>query len=100
MPVVFLSPPCPGEEIKKVSNALICTLRSVLNLRSTLGQQQSFYHHTFSPNNVSGGKTLENGSLLLENVSDAAEASYFCEVSNGVGVDLSAVAYLNVQGTR
>lgn len=43
-------------------------------------------------------RLLPNGSLLIESVAQEDEGHYMCEASNGIGVGLSAVVHLTVQG--
>lgn len=41
---------------------------------------------------------LENGSLVIAEVTSQDQGHYLCEASNGVGPALSVVAYLEVNG--
>ena len=41
---------------------------------------------------------LANGSLLVHDVGAEDKGNYLCQASNGVGADLSKVAFLTVHG--
>jgi hypothetical protein len=56
------------------------------------GQYQEVLGHQLA-------RLLPNGSLLIEAVAQEDEGHYMCEASNGIGVGLSAVVQLTVQGT-
>jgi Down syndrome cell adhesion protein 1 len=41
---------------------------------------------------------IEDGTLSIGNIQKSSEGYYLCEASNGIGVELSAVIFVNVQG--
>jgi hypothetical protein len=49
---------------------------------------------------VQGGsmQLLINGSLMIESVKQEDEGRYLCDASNGIGIGLSAVITLTVNG--
>jgi hypothetical protein len=51
---------------------------------------------------VQGGsmQLLINGSMMIESVKQEDEGRYLCDASNGIGVGLSAVITLTVNGMR
>lgn len=57
------------------------------------GQYQDVLGHQLA-------RLLPNGSLLIESVAQEEEGQYMCEASNGIGVGLSAVVQLTVQGMK
>jgi hypothetical protein len=57
------------------------------------GQYQEVLGHQLA-------RLLPNGSLLIESVAQEDEGHYMCEASNGIGVGLSAVVQLTVQGMQ
>jgi hypothetical protein len=57
------------------------------------GQYQDVLGHQLA-------RLLPNGSLLIEAVAQEDEGHYMCEASNGIGVGLSAVVQLTVQGMQ
>jgi len=55
----------------------------------------------YEPLSLSGDelvRQLDNGSLLVSEASEREDGYYLCQASNGVGLDLSKVIQLTVNG--